>query len=80
MNFKKHIDTDKNLKLIKKYTSILGIKSFLVGGYVRDLILNRSCKDIDIMTIGEPFKLIKSISEEKGFSKVKVFKTFPFLW
>ena len=76
MNFKKHIDTDKNLKLIKRNTSKLGIKSFLVGGYVRDLILNRSCKDIDIMTIGEPFKLIKSISEEKGFSKVKVFKNF----
>ena len=76
MNFKKHIDTDKNLKLIKRYTSKLGIKSFLVGGYVRDLILNRSCKDIDIMTIGEPYKLIKSISEEKGFSDVKVFKTF----
>ena len=76
MNFKKHIDTDKNLKLIKRYSSKLGIKSFLVGGYVRDLILNRSCKDIDIMTIGEPYKLIKSISEEKGFSDVKVFKTF----
>ena len=43
---------------------------------MRDLILNRSCKDIDIMTIGEPYKLIKSISEEKGFSDVKVFKTF----
>ena len=61
MNFKKHIDTDKNLKLIKKYTSILGIKSFLVGGYVRDLILNRSCKDIDIMTIGEPEVALKSL-------------------
>ena len=76
MNFKKHIETDKNLKLIRRYSSKLGIKSFLVGGYVRDLILNRSCKDIDIMTIGEPYKLIKSISEEKGFSDVKVFKTF----
>ena len=72
----KKYDPDKNLKLIRRYSSKLGIKSFLVGGYVRDLILNRSCKDIDIMTIGEPYKLIKSISEEKGFSDVKVFKTF----
>ena len=76
MNFKKHIDEDKNLKLIKNHASRLNIESFLVGGYVRDLLLNRSSKDIDIMTIGEPYDLINSVSKEKGFSKVKIFKTF----
>ncbi len=76
MNFKKHIDEDKNLKLIKNHASRLNIESFLVGGYVRDLLLNSSSKDIDIMTIGEPYDLINSVSKEKGFSKVKIFKTF----
>lgn len=76
MNFKKHIDRDNNLKLIKNHASKLNVESFLVGGYVRDLLLNRSCKDIDIMTIGKPYDLINSVSKEKGFSKVKIFKTF----
>ena len=76
MNFKKHIDGDKNLKIIKNHASKLGIESFLVGGYIRDLLLNRLCKDIDIMTIGEPYNLINLVSKEKGFSKVKIFKTF----
>ncbi len=76
MNFKKHIDRDNNLKLIKNHASKLNVESFLVGGYVRDLLLNRSCKDIDIMTIGKPYDLINLVSKEKGFSKVKIFKTF----
>ena len=76
MNFKKHIDEDKNLNLIKNHASRLNVETFLVGGYVRDLLLNRSSKDIDIMTIGEPYDLINSVSKEKGFSKFKIFKTF----
>ena len=76
MNFKKHIDEDKNLNLIKNHAFRLNVETFLVGGYVRDLLLNRSSKDIDIMTIGEPYDLINSVSKEKGFSKFKIFKTF----
>ena len=52
MNFKEHIERDKNLNLIKDQTIHLQIESYLVGGYVRDLLINRDCKDIDIMTIG----------------------------
>ena len=76
MNFKEHIDSDNNLTLIRNQILDLEIKSYLVGGYVRDLLINRECKDIDIMTIGEPYKLVESISKIKGFSNVKIFKNF----
>ena len=61
MNFKEHIERDKNLNLIKDQTLHLEIESYLVGGYVRDILISRDCKDIDIMTIGEPYKLVENI-------------------
>ena len=27
---------------------------YLVGGYVRDMLIHRACTDIDIMIIGDP--------------------------
>ena len=57
MNFKEHIDSDNNLTLIKNKILDLGIE-YLVGGYV-GLLIDRDCKDIDIMTIGEPYELVK---------------------
>ena len=58
MSYKKHIDSDNNLTLIKNYAIKLKLDAYLVGGYVRDFILNNKSKDIDIMTIGEPYSLI----------------------
>ena len=43
MNFKEHIERDKNLNLIKDQTLHLEIESYLVGGYVRDLLIRRDC-------------------------------------
>ena len=76
MNFKEHIERDKNLNLIKDQTLHLEIESYLVGGYVRDILISRDCKDIDIMTIGEPYELVENISKKKGFSDFKIFKNF----
>ena len=30
-----------------------GIQGFLIGGFVRDMLLNRPCKDIDISVLGD---------------------------
>ena len=76
MNFKNHIDNNINLDKIRNEISKHKIESFLVGGYVRDMILSRECKDIDIMTIGEPYELVKKIAVQKGFSDFKIFKNF----
>ena len=41
LDFKSHIDSDKNLKKINNHICKLEIDSFLVGGYVRDLLLSK---------------------------------------
>lgn len=49
---------------------------YLVGGYVRDLILGRPSKDIDLVVVGSGIGLATRISHLKGFSGIQVFKNF----
>jgi len=59
-------------KIISDSADELGLESFIVGGFVRDLILNRSLKkDIDIMCIGSGIDLAKAV-QKKINSKVKI--------
>lgn len=49
-------------KIISECSSQLNIQSFVIGGFVRDIILNRPCKDIDVVAIGSGIDLAKSLS------------------
>ena len=40
----------------------LGFPCFVVGGYVRDIFLNRPSKDIDIVTLGSGIELAEAVS------------------
>tara|TARA_B100000214_G_scaffold375429_1_gene361737 strand:- start:1353 stop:2765 length:1413 start_codon:yes stop_codon:yes gene_type:complete len=76
MNFKNAINKNKSLQEIKKIIQKLNVQSYLVGGYVRDLILNRKSKDIDIMTLGQPYDLLEKIAKSKNFSDFNIFKKY----
>lgn len=55
----------------------LGLDSYVVGGFVRDSIMGRECKDIDIVTIGSGIELAKKVQEKiEGKSNISVFKNF----
>ena len=59
-------------RIISDSADELGIESFIVGGFVRDLILDRSSnKDIDIMCVGSGIDLAKAV-QKKINSKVKI--------
>lgn len=51
-------------------------KVFVIGGFVRDLILNRPCKDIDIVIEGSGIDLAHRVAEKVQATKVSVFKNF----
>jgi poly(A) polymerase len=64
-------------ELVSKIADEQGIETYVIGGFVRDLILNRPSKDIDIMTIGSGVELAETVGKIIGDNtKVAVFKNF----
>lgn len=64
-------------EIVQRAASELEIDSYVIGGYVRDLILDRPSKDIDIVAIGNGIDLATKVAELIGpKTKVSVFKNF----
>ncbi len=63
---------------INKATEELNLESYVIGGFVRDFILQRNnVKDIDVVTVGSGIDLAKKVAELLlNKPKVQVFKTY----
>ena len=77
MNYKEAL-THPIFLIISKSASELGLDSYVIGGFVRDLILKRGThKDIDVVAIGSGIELAKQVSKNlTNNPKVQVFKTY----
>ncbi len=64
------------LHLIGKEADILGLECYVIGGYVRDLILHRPSKDIDIVVVGSGIELAQAVAKVLKGSHLSVFKTY----
>lgn len=53
-----------------------GQKAFAIGGFTRDLLLRRPCKDIDIVTEGSGIELAEAAAKELRAGRVSVFRNF----
>lgn len=55
----------------------LGLECYVIGGYVRDLFLERPSKDIDVVAVGSGIELAKAVARKMGHgAHVNVFKNF----
>ena len=77
MNYKQALSAPI-FEVISKSAEQLGFDSYVIGGFVRDFILDRGAKkDIDIVAIGSGVELAKRVSKNLPNSpKVQVFKTY----
>jgi poly(A) polymerase len=77
MNYKQALSAPI-FEIISKSAEQLGFDSYVIGGFVRDFILDRSAKkDIDIVAIGSGIELAKRVSKNlPNNPKVQVFKTY----
>jgi len=77
MNFSEHLSTDNVFELLSKSAKELHVETYLVGGYVRDLILKRPCKDIDVVCVGSGIELALHVAKNIGpDTHVTIFKTY----
>lgn len=65
-------------KIISDCSESLNVPSYVVGGYVRDIILSgKKSNDIDIVAIGDGIELAKAVSNAlPNKPKVSVYKTY----
>jgi len=73
---KKHIQ-HPIFNIISEAANELKVDAYAIGGFVRDIILERPCKDIDVVAIGSGIELAQLVAEKIGKNtKVTVFKNF----
>jgi putative nucleotidyltransferase with HDIG domain len=73
---KKHIQ-HPIFNIIAEAAEELNVDAYAIGGFVRDIILNRPSKDIDVVAIGSGIELAKLVAKKIGKNtKVTVFKNF----
>ena len=80
MNFKSHLDEYEVFAKVAKAAANLGLETYVVGGYVRDVILKREKsgqKDIDFTCVGSGIELAKEVAKQyDGHVPLSVFKNF----
>lgn len=79
-------ELQKNLKqhlahpvfgLISDIANELGVQAYAIGGFVRDIILERPSKDVDIVVVGSGIEMAQAVAKKMGNNtKVAVFKNF----
>lgn len=69
---------DPIFKILSEATSELGLESYVIGGFVRDYMLNRGThKDIDVVAIGSGISLAEKVASMlSGNPKISIFKNF----
>ncbi|WP_296149733.1 HD domain-containing protein [uncultured Flavobacterium sp.] len=77
MNYKEAL-TNKIFQVISQASKELNVESYVIGGFVRDLLLKRDFKkDIDVVAVGSGIELALKVSEMLPKKpKVQVFKTY----
>ncbi|MDR2520536.1 MAG: CCA tRNA nucleotidyltransferase [Bacteroidales bacterium OttesenSCG-928-I14] len=63
-------------KILTTASDKLNIEAYVVGGFVRDILLNRSSKDIDIVCVGSGIALAKEVSKQLTNSDFAIFKNY----
>jgi poly(A) polymerase len=66
---------DEIVKTIGKIADENNFEVYVVGGYVRDLLLGKEVKDVDFLVIGEGTKFAKIVGKKFG-KKVTVYENF----
>ncbi|MDZ7623139.1 MAG: CCA tRNA nucleotidyltransferase [Ignavibacteriaceae bacterium] len=76
MNFKEDLRDYKILQTASELAAEVGVEVYVVGGFIRDLILKKEVEDIDFLIVGDVMKYAQSFATSLGINDIVVFKTF----
>ena len=67
----------ETLRRVGRVADAMGREIYVVGGYVRDLLLGRHSKDIDFVTVGSGIELAKAVAADFGpHTHLSVYATY----
>lgn len=73
----KHLLKNPIFNVVSEVAKEHKIPAFVIGGYVRDLLLNRNSKDVDFLILGNGIEFAELVAKKIGKgTKVNVFKNF----
>ncbi|MCK8494426.1 CCA tRNA nucleotidyltransferase [Spirosoma sp. RP8] len=75
MNFSDTLHKNPVFAIVAREAELLGVQAYVIGGFVRDLILQRPSKDIDVVCIGSGIALAEAVGRTLK-TKVSVFPNF----
>lgn len=76
MNLKEQLD-QPIFSVISRIADRDGLECYVIGGYVRDLLLHRPSKDIDVVVVGSGIDLARKVAEQLGRgTHLSVFRNF----
>lgn len=75
MNFSDTLHKNPIFDVVAQQADALGVQAYVIGGFVRDLILGRPSKDIDIVCIGSGIALAEAVGKALR-TNVSVFPNF----
>ena len=77
MDFAQTLRANPVFELVARSARELGVRAYVVGGFVRDLLLKRPSHDIDVVCIGGGIALAERVASNSGRRiPVAVFKNF----
>ena len=76
ISFKEKLERYSFLNVVTEVSEQTKTKVFLVGGFVRDIILNRETKEADFLVLGDGIQFANNLAEALGIKSVSVYKNF----
>jgi poly(A) polymerase len=77
MNFKESLAKQEIFARVGRVADQMGLETYVVGGYVRDLVMGRPSKDIDFVCVGSGIALAEKVAASyEHHVPLSVFKNF----
>jgi poly(A) polymerase len=76
MNIEKKISDYEYLKLASEVADELNTQVYIVGGFIRDLFLERELSDIDFLIVGKGLNYAKAFAESLGIDDIVIYKNY----
>lgn len=76
MDFKTKLNKYKFLKIASSLADKRNEELYLVGGFVRDIILRRDKNEMDFLVVGDGINYAEQLANDLGIKEVTVYKNF----